>query len=111
MRSAGVMREAYHIFLPDAMHRLIWMENGKPVRCTAGRLTAVEAEAFEGIAAAAVEIPEGVTEIGDRAFQYCQGLMEVVIPATVKSIGKGAFRHCENLGGCRAGDGCGGDRR
>ena len=58
-----------------------------------------------------VEIPEGVTEIGDRAFQYCKGLTEVMIPATVKRVGKGAFRHCENLGGCRAGDGCGGDRR
>ena len=46
-----------------------------------------------------VEIPEGVTEIGDRAFQYCKGLTEVMIPATVKRVGKGAFRHCENLGG------------
>ena len=44
-----------------------------------------------------VEIPEGVSEIGDRAFQYCKGLTEVMIPATVTRVGKGAFRHCENL--------------
>ena len=44
-----------------------------------------------------VEIPEGVSEIGDRAFQYCKGLTEALIPATVKRVGKGAFRHCENL--------------
>ena len=45
-----------------------------------------------------VVIPEGVTEIGDRAFQYCRGLTDISIPATVKRVGKGAFRHCENLG-------------
>ncbi len=44
-----------------------------------------------------VVIPDGVTEIGDRVFQYCRGLTEVVIPATVKRIGNGAFRNCENL--------------
>lgn len=44
-----------------------------------------------------VVIPEGVTQIGDRAFQYCRELTEVMIPATVKRVGKGAFRYCENL--------------
>ena len=44
-----------------------------------------------------VVIPEEVTEIGDRAFQYCRGLTEVTLPATVKRIGKGAFRYCEQL--------------
>jgi hypothetical protein len=52
-----------------------------------------------------MEIPEGVTEIGDRAFQYCKGLTEVMIPATVKRVGKGAFRYCENLGGVALGIG------
>ena len=36
-----------------------------------------------------MEIPEGVTEIGDRAFRYCKGLTEVMIPATVKRVGTG----------------------
>lgn len=52
-----------------------------------------------------MEIPEGVTEIGDRAFQYCKGLTEVMIPATVTRVGKGAFRYCENLGGVALGMG------
>ena len=35
-------------------------------------------------------VPEGITEIGDYAFQYSQ-LAEVQLPSTLKSIGKEAF--------------------
>lgn len=73
--------------------RLIWMENGKPVRCTAGRLTAVEAEAFEGIAAAAVEIPEGVRSIGERAFASCLKLRKICIPSGC-TLGADVFKDC-----------------
>lgn len=44
-----------------------------------------------------VEIPEGVTEIGDRAFKGCTALTGVVVPEGVQSIGKGAFDRCEAL--------------
>ncbi len=54
-----------------------------------------------------VVIPEGVTEVGDRAFQHCKELTEVSTPATVKRIGKGAFRYCENLKGIALGAGVG----
>ena len=39
-------------------------------------------------------IPEGVTSIGDGAFQYCSGLTSVTIPNRVTSIGGGAFEYC-----------------
>ncbi|MCR4638977.1 leucine-rich repeat protein [Ruminococcus sp.] len=41
-----------------------------------------------------VQIPRGVTEIGDRAFSHCETMISVVIPNTVNSIGKGAFAYC-----------------
>ena len=44
-----------------------------------------------------VEIPEGIVEIGDSAFEDCEYLTEVVIPSTVNKIGKKAFRYCESL--------------
>ena len=42
-------------------------------------------------------IPEGVTSIGDYAFDYCTTLNSVTIPEGVTSIGSSAFRGCESL--------------
>ena len=44
-----------------------------------------------------VVIPEGVTEIGDWAFNGCKSLTSVVIPESVKKIGWNAFEDCESL--------------
>lgn len=38
-----------------------------------------------------VEIPEGVVEIGDRAFYYCMAMTDVKLPSTIERIGDGAF--------------------
>ena len=42
-------------------------------------------------------IPEGVTSIGDYAFDNCTALTSVTIPDGVTSIGAYAFRRCEGL--------------
>ena len=44
-----------------------------------------------------VEIPAGVTSIGDSAFDGCSGLSSVEIPASVTSIGRYAFYGCSGL--------------
>lgn len=44
-----------------------------------------------------VEIPEGIEEIGDLAFAYCENIKEIKVPDYVKSIGAGSFMYCENL--------------
>ena len=44
-----------------------------------------------------VEIPAGVTTIGDHAFATCSGLTEVSIPESVTTIGAGAFSGCTGL--------------
>ena len=41
-----------------------------------------------------VVIPEGVTEIGDRAFYECSDLESVVIPAGVTKISRSAYSKC-----------------
>ena len=41
-----------------------------------------------------MEIPAGVTEIGEEAFEGCAALSSVVIPDSVTAIGWGAFKGC-----------------
>ena len=43
-----------------------------------------------------INIPEGVTRIGDYAFDQ-SGMTSVTIPATVTTIGSGAFEYCTSL--------------
>lgn len=44
-----------------------------------------------------VTIPNGITSIGERAFEHCRNLTSITIPSSVSSIGKGAFTWCYAL--------------
>jgi hypothetical protein len=55
----------------------------------------IEDEAFAGIAAEQVTIPEGARSIGSRAFADCDSLLLVVIPASVTSIADDAFENSD----------------
>jgi hypothetical protein len=43
------------------------------------------------------EIPEGVTHIGEMAFDQCYGLMRIVLPKTLTQIDDWAFQGCVTL--------------
>ena len=60
---------------------------------------------FNGVLAADVVIPEGVTGIEPRAFYGCGSLTSVVIPSSVTSIGAYAFYNCANLKSAKIGNG------
>ena len=54
-------------------------------------------KAFSGLKSIEyIEIPEGITEIGVRAFQNCE-LENVVMPSTLTKIGESAFEGCKCL--------------
>lgn len=44
-----------------------------------------------------VVISDGVTNIGEHAFYYCENLKNITIPSSIKSIGMGAFYSCKAL--------------
>ena len=45
----------------------------------------------------AVDLPEGLTSIGDYAFYNCQALTSVTIPSSTKNIGTDAYSNCRTL--------------
>lgn len=66
---------------------------GAPDFTLPAALTTVEAEAFEGIAASIVDVPESCTGIGDRAFRNCPNLTQIRIPAGC-ALGADVFDGC-----------------
>lgn len=64
--------------------------NGKAV-------TAIDENAFYSATINKVVIPEGVTRIGNGAFDNCKRLLDVSLPSTLTEIGGWAFRDCTAL--------------
>lgn len=58
---------------------------------------AIASYAFDKASITSVVIEEGVTSIGDRAFEKCTGLTSVVIGEDVTAIGNNAFIGCTGL--------------
>ena len=46
-----------------------------------------------------VQIPAGVTEIGDKAFYGCGSLAGIMLPDSITEIGENAFYECSSLTG------------
>lgn len=52
---------------------------------------------LNGALVTSLDIPNGVTEIGDYAFEYCADLTSVSVPSSVRRIGDYAFYFCPGL--------------
>ena len=72
-------------------------EKVKKIKIPEG-VTKIGESAFEGCSALEeIEISNDVTEIGSRAFSECSNLKEIRIPDKVISIGTQAFYRCSSL--------------
>ncbi|MDE5720939.1 MAG: leucine-rich repeat protein, partial [Paramuribaculum sp.] len=72
----------------------------------------ISAGAFANSNIARIDIPEGVTEIGDYAFAFAENFYGIesnahntIIPSTVTKIGRGLFKGCKNMYSMIIGDG------
>lgn len=53
--------------------------------------------AFSGSGITSIEIPQGVTIVGDYAFMRCNELTSIQIPTSVSTLGTRAFAYCSKL--------------
>lgn len=73
--------------------------NGKAV-------TAIGEAAFQGLLCIkTLNIPEGIEEVCDYAFECCAELTSASFPASLKAVGKGAFSGCVSLENVSASEG------
>lgn len=72
-------------------------EVGIPFSYNGKAVTAIDENAFYSATINKVVIPEGVTRIGNGAFDNCKRLLNVSLPNTLTEIGGWAFRDCTAL--------------
>ena len=61
-------------------------------------VTQIGERAFDGCSGlTSITLPESVTEIGEFAFAGCSGLTSITLPESVTEIGEFAFTECSNL--------------
>ena len=79
-------------------HNLSFENQKKIVKITLPEWFTIDDRAFSGCNnLKSINIPEGVTEIGESAFSGCTSLESINIPEGVTEIGVSAFSYCENL--------------
>lgn len=61
------------------------------------QLTSIGDSAFSATGLTSIDIPDGVTSIGNKAFYGCEELTEINLPDSLKSIGDSAFGRCFSL--------------
>ena len=90
----------YSVTFPDTVttlgEKLFENAGMKTVRLPS-KITVIPAGLFWFSKITEITIPNGVTEIGEFAFNNCQNLTTITIPDGVTKIGRRAFLNCDNL--------------
>ena len=78
------------------MVRLVIVQHS-PQSIGGGNIETIGRFAFEHTALTSVELPDGVTTIGNQAFNYCQQLTDIVLPTSISTIGDYPFNQCDHV--------------
>ena len=89
LKSVEITDGAYHY--DNSVLYLSMLPENPEVLTLPSMVDAVEAEAFEGTGARMVEIPNGISSIGPRAFGSCPNLSVVLLPSDTSGIAADAF--------------------
>lgn len=84
-----------HIIISDRKI-ILYFGNEKQLEIPAG-VTEIGNDAFSDSSLAEVNMPDSVKKIGDGAFSFCSALTEITIPNSITKIGNGIFSHCSEL--------------
>lgn len=80
-----------NIAVTDARLRITAIEIGDGI-------TEIGAHTFEAYTnVASISVPDSVTKIGEKAFNYCQGATSITLGSGLREIGKTAFSDCVAL--------------
>ena len=96
----GALAEGYNHYPSENRINLIGLKPSPVVErvyTLPAAVKEIEEEAFAGVNATIIVIPNGCHTIGTRAFAGCVSLTRVVIPASVTSIAEDAFDSCGEL--------------
>ncbi len=81
-------------------YRIPWYQSRDSIKTVVieNGVTTIGDCAFEGCSSlSSITLPEGVTAIGRSAFAYCTSLSSITIPESVTAVGEYAFSRCESL--------------
>ena len=84
-----------HIIISDRKI-ILYFGNEKQLEIPAG-VTEIGNDAFSDSSLAEVNMPDSVKKIGDGAFSFCSALTEITIPNSITKIGNDIFSHCSEL--------------
>lgn len=77
-----------HIYIPSMV---------QAIDSSIYRVTSIGASVFYGCILTSINIPEGISNIGENAFRNCSKLTNIEIPCSVTDIEGQAFENCEKL--------------
>ncbi len=84
--------------LEEIGDRAFWgCSNLRRILHFSNKLTKINDFVFSGCSLTEIELPSGIVEIGDCAFELCSSLTSVVLPSSLVRLGKMAFIACESL--------------
>ncbi|MBE6867175.1 MAG: leucine-rich repeat domain-containing protein [Ruminococcus albus] len=96
-----ICQNILEVRLPDTVEKIGWYSFGNCKKLTnvniPSSLRELETGAFAYTRIKEIELPEGMTQIGDSAFLFSVNLKKITLPDSIEEIDTWAFHYCVSL--------------